>query len=77
MAPLKNKWRKKQINKIVPKDGDEILELPVGSLVWGRLARSPWWPGMYKCVSEFLYYSYRVFSYIPYFNQQNAQITIQ
>ena len=46
MAPLKNRWRKKQINKIVPKQGD-ILEFPVGSLVWGRLASSPWWPGMF------------------------------
>ena len=49
MAPLKNRWRKKQINKIVPKQGD-ILEFPVGSLVWGRLASSPWWPGMFKCL---------------------------
>ena len=48
MAPLKNRWKKMQINKIVTKRGD-ILELPVGSLVWGRLARSPWWPGVYKC----------------------------
>ena len=46
MAPLKNRWRKKQINKIVPKQGD-TLEFPVGSLVWGRLASSPWWPGMF------------------------------
>ena len=48
MAPLKNRWKKTQINKIVTKRED-IPELPVGSLVWGRLARSPWWPGVYKC----------------------------
>jgi hypothetical protein len=76
MAPLKNRWKQKQINKIVPKRGD-ILELPVGSLVWGRLASSPWWPGMCKCVSAFLCYLYRAFSCIPYFNQQHTQIKIQ
>ena len=48
MAPLKNRWKKTQINEIVTKRGD-ILELPVGSIVWGKLARSPWWPGVYKC----------------------------
>jgi hypothetical protein len=49
MAPLKNRWKKKHMNEIPPKQGD-ILELPVGSIVWGKLAGSPWWPGMYKCV---------------------------
>jgi len=49
MAPLKNRWKKKHINKILLKRGD-ILEFPVGSVVWGRLASSPWWPGIYKCV---------------------------
>lgn len=49
MAPLKNRRKKTQINKIVPKQRD-VLELPVGSLVWGKIARSPWWPGVYKCV---------------------------
>ena len=41
-APLKNRWKKKQISKIVTKRGD-ILEFPVGTLVWGRLASSSWW----------------------------------
>jgi len=76
MAPLKNRWKKKQINKIVPKRGD-ILEFPVGSLVWGRLASSPWWPGVYKCVRELLCFSNGVFSYTTYFSQQNTQIKIQ
>lgn len=71
MPPLKNRWKKQQINKIVPKQGD-VLEFPVGSLVWGRLAGSPWWPGMYKCVCEFLCYLYHVFSYIPYFNKKKC-----
>jgi len=76
MATLKNKWKKKQVNKIVPKPGD-ILEFPVGSLVWGRLASSPWWPGVCKCVTEFLCCLYCVFSYTTYFNQQNTQIKTQ
>jgi hypothetical protein len=49
MAPVKNRWKKKHRNKILLKQGD-ILEFPVGSVVWARLASSPWWPGIYKCV---------------------------
>jgi len=55
MAPRKNSRKKKQENKIMPKQkkqenkimpkrGD-ILEFPVGSRVGGRRASS-WWPGM-------------------------------
>jgi len=42
--PLKNSWKKNQENKIMPNQGD-ILEFPVGTLVWGRRGSS-WWPGM-------------------------------
>jgi hypothetical protein len=45
MAPLKNRWKKKAVQKRLLAPVEPFMG-PAGSIVWGRIVGHHWWPGM-------------------------------